>query len=107
MRRLRRRYGRARTDVAGAKHLIKRFPVERMHLDSGGYHRGHYYGAGAPLFRVDDEDTGKTHVVRARDAKEARSKAIDMWSRSENWSGQYGRKQWGPFVETREEKYYP
>lgn len=105
---LRRRYGRARFDVPGSKQLAARFPVRRIRLDRGGYASGgRYYGSGAPLFSVYDEDTGKEHVTRARDAREARAKAIEAWSRSENWSGEYGRKVWGPFVETKEERFYP
>ncbi len=103
---LRKRYGRARADVAGAALLAKRFETTRLHLNSGGYdRRGRYWGSGEPLFSVYDRQDGHETVVRAPDAKAARAQAIEGWARKHNWSGQYGRKVWGPFIETIEEKY--
>lgn len=53
----------------------KRVRTERVRLNRGGYDsRGRYWGIGAPLYRVyDDEGTIDTHV-RAQDSAEARRK---------------------------------
>lgn len=68
---LRHRYGRA----AGA---TKRFVVTRIRLNSGGYDSGgRYYGGGAPLFSVEDVETGREETVRASSAKVAREKIME------------------------------
>lgn len=68
-----RRYGRA-----SAASLAKRFTVERIRLNSGGYTSGgRYYGTGAPLFAVTDSETDRTTEVRAGSAKEARQKVME------------------------------
>jgi hypothetical protein len=57
--------------------MTKRFTVERIRLDSGGYDsRGRYFGTGAPLFSVTDNETDKTTEVRAGSAKLAREKVM-------------------------------
>ncbi len=51
--------------------------VSRVRLNSGGYDsHGGYWGGGAPLFYVENEDTGEAVHVRAADAKSARAKAL-------------------------------
>ena len=67
------------------KSYIKTFKVDRVHLDRGGYdHRGRYYGVGAPLFTVTDDDTDRSVTVRARDARHARAEALQ---RPNHWGG--------------------
>lgn len=57
--------------------MQKRFTVERIRLNSGGYdHGGRYYGTGAPLFSVHDSETDKTSEVRASCASAARQKVM-------------------------------
>jgi hypothetical protein len=102
--RLKRRYGRA----LSRKALMERFEVNRIRINSQGYDRnGRYYGSGAPLFRVYDNQDGLTHETRAQSAPEAREKAIAYWMKHESYSGEYGRKAWSPFGETVKEEFYP
>jgi len=99
-----RRHGNAA--ATGQRALIARFPVTRLHLNNGGYtSSGQYYGQGVPLFEVWDEQDGLVGVVRAQSAAEAREKAIAGWMRTQNWSGQYGRKVWSPTTVTIKEDY--
>jgi hypothetical protein len=58
--------------------MTKRFTVERIRLDRGGYtSAGRYYGTGAPLFSVTDTETDRTTEVRASSAKAARQKVME------------------------------
>ena len=67
---LHRRYGHATSATT------KRFTVTRIPL-RGDYDRnGRYWGAGAPLFSVLDNETEKEEVVRASNAKAAREKVM-------------------------------
>ncbi len=68
---LQRRYGRAAA-------MTKRFTVTRIRLNSGGYDsRGRYFGTGAPLFSVMDNETERETEVRASSAKAAREKVME------------------------------
>lgn len=59
------------------KRKPQRYVVERVSLNRGGYDRhGRYWGIGERLYRVDDEETGKSKHVRAESAKSARAKAV-------------------------------
>lgn len=70
---LRRRYGRA-----SSSSMTKRFVVTRIPLNSDGYtSSGQYYGRGAPLFSVMDNETEREETVRASSAKAARQKVVD------------------------------
>lgn len=52
----------------------KKLYLERVPLNSGGYTKsGRYFGVGAPLFRVIDDETGQYEYVRA--ANRAAAKA--------------------------------
>lgn len=98
------RYGLSIGNVSPVS--AKRFPVARVRLNRNGYDsHGRYYGTGAPLFEVSDEDDDLTTRVRAASAAEARKKAIAEWMRSQNWSGEYGRKVWSPTARTIHENY--
>jgi hypothetical protein len=56
----------------------KRFIVTRIRLNNGGYDsNGRYYGGGAPLFSVMDNETEREETVRASDAKAARKKVME------------------------------
>ena len=100
--------GRRHGNLTAQRALVARFPVTRLHLDTGGYTRsGQYYGRGAPLFEVWDDQDGLVEVVRAPSAPAARTKAIDGWTRTQNYSGEYGRKVWSPTAPTIKEDYYP
>jgi len=58
--------------------MAKRFTVERIRLNSGGYtSSGRYYGTGAPLFAVTDAETDRTTEVRASSAKAARQQVME------------------------------
>lgn len=47
--------------------------AERIRINRGGYDsRGKYWGIGAPLFRVSDEDGQVDEYVRAPNAAEAK-----------------------------------
>ena len=55
--------------------------TERIHLDRQGYQthgyaKGKYWGVGAPLFRVFDEEGDEVDTVRASDAKTAKAKVM-------------------------------
>jgi hypothetical protein len=68
---LHRRYGHA------ASAMTKRFVVTRIPINRDGYDsRGRYYGSGAPLFSVLDNETEKEEVVRAANVKAAREKVM-------------------------------
>lgn len=68
---LRKRYGHS------SSAMTKRFTVTRIRLDRQGYtSSGRYYGTGAPLFSVLDNETEKETEVRAPDAKAAREKVM-------------------------------
>jgi hypothetical protein len=58
---------------------IKRYPVERIRLDRGGYDRtGRYWGLGAPLYRVWDNEEERFYCqeVRAPNARAARQSVL-------------------------------
>jgi hypothetical protein len=72
------RMGGAKSRDHGDISAIKRYAVERIWLNSGGYdRRGRYFGTGAPLYSVTDNETGKETEVRASSAKAARKKVIE------------------------------
>jgi len=58
--------------------MTKRFTVSRIFLTRDGYtSSGRYYGTGAPLFSVLDNETGQEREVRGSDAKAARQKVMN------------------------------
>jgi hypothetical protein len=53
------------------------YDVERIHLDRQGYTRhGQYYGTGQNLYRVTSRDTGRSVVLRAASAKDAKAEVL-------------------------------
>jgi hypothetical protein len=92
--------------VLPRRELVQRFEVRRIRLSSQGYDRsGRYYGTGAPLYSVYDSDTGDGYETRASSAEQARQRAIAHWTKTKNWSGEYGRQVWSPFAPTVTERY--
>jgi hypothetical protein len=61
---------------------VKRFKVERIPLDKGGYgHYGRkYYGIG-PIYFVLDTVNNQEQELRAPSAKIARARAIEDWEK--------------------------
>lgn len=56
-----------------------KFYLSRVRLDSGGYDSGGaYWGCGAPLFGVMDQD-GNTDYFRAADRDAAKAKLLADW----------------------------
>jgi hypothetical protein len=67
------------------KHALQQYEVESVRLDRGGYDRsGRYFGVGPKLYRVFDNDTGKSLHVRAPTARKARELAI---ANPHHWGG--------------------
>jgi hypothetical protein len=53
--------------------------AERVRLDRGGYDpSGRYWGTGAPLYRVTDDDGNLDEHVRAPDAPTARRRGVEQ-----------------------------
>lgn len=56
----------------------RKINIRRERLNHGGYTRsGHYFGTGAPLFQIEDDETGRTLYIRARD-RAAAIKAVNL-----------------------------
>lgn len=72
-----RRAARKHWPGARERGIRKALAVTRVHLDRGGYTKhGQYFGIGAPLYYVGDEETNKGQYVRASSAAEARERAV-------------------------------
>ena len=53
--------------------------AERVHIDRQGYdRRGQYWGIGAPLYRVTDDEGYLDEHVRAPDAPTAKRRAVEQ-----------------------------
>jgi hypothetical protein len=53
------------------------YTAKRVRLDRGGYDSsGQYFGSGAPLYEIDNEDERFTGYVRAHSSAEAKEEAI-------------------------------
>jgi hypothetical protein len=54
----------------------RKYSLERIKLDAGGYERGsgRYYGTGTPLYRVTNNESSASVDFRARDLAQARVK---------------------------------
>ncbi len=56
------------------------FSVERVKLDRQGYNsRGQYFGVGAPVFRLDHNETGEMRHVRAASRAAAIAAGKRLW----------------------------
>jgi hypothetical protein len=69
---------------------MRRYVVDRVRLRQGRYDilTGQDYGPGMPLFRVSDNNTWRTLLVRAANAGHARRAAIEdpeAWGGWGNW----------------------
>jgi hypothetical protein len=62
---------------------VKRFKVDRIPLDKGGYarHGRDYYGIGQKLYSVYDTVTRQEQELRASSAKAARKLAVEDWEK--------------------------
>lgn len=68
------RRARARRKAEAAK--LRGLRAERVYLDRGGYtSSGKYFGTGAPLYHVTD-DEGSVGFVRAKTSREAKHEAV-------------------------------
>jgi hypothetical protein len=71
----RRRFGNT------SRAIIRRYTVERIPLNRGGYdRRGRYWGVGYALWEVTDNENERAAIVRASSAASARTKAINTAS---------------------------
>jgi len=73
--------------MAARRHIVgrakRKLYTERVRLDRQGYTRGgQYYGTGAPLYRVSDDEGNET-VVRAASSKLAKENALPEIERQE------------------------
>lgn len=67
------------------KSITKRYTVELVHLNKGGYDKhGRYFGVGQKLYCIYDNELWKHYYVRARSASEARREFLKNPSK---WGG--------------------
>lgn len=65
------------------------YTAKRVHLDRDGYALGggRYFGRGAPLYVIDNEDEKLTGYVRAHSSQEAKEEAVKR-------PGHWGIRHW-------------
>ena len=58
----------------------RKYSLERVKLDAGGYEKGNgrYWGTGQPLYRVTNNESGASSEFRAKDLPAART-AMQQW----------------------------
>lgn len=85
MRVARYRASRRRAHAMAPSADVRRYQVERVYLDRGGYDSsGRYFGRGAPLYSVYDAEERRYLYVRADSARRARHEAI---GNARHWGG--------------------
>ncbi len=85
--------------------MVVKITAHRVRIDRGGYDSGgRYWGTGAPLYEVENDNHGHvvTKHVRAQSASEAKAKAFGWVSGGRKRPSRAGKSAWDVEVKIRE-----